>query len=120
MPNSAAAKIIHDALEWNRAYPKATALDILDQAMEGHEDSDPNFEDDTLPDGDQFHPSTPFGQLVAEAFDTGMPPEDWLALTSKSADPRIADALMGVWFDEVTPAFAERFRVWGRGRHASG
>ena len=45
-----------------------------------------------------------------------MTPEDWLALTSKSADPRIADALMGLWFDEVTPAFAQRYRVWGEGR----
>lgn len=47
-----------------------------------------------MPDGDRFHPSTLFGQLVVEAFDAGMPPEDWLALTSERADPRIADALM--------------------------
>jgi hypothetical protein len=120
MPNASAAKIVRDALALRITHPHAPAIDLLDLVMRGHEDSDPDFTDDALPWGDHFDPRAPFGQLVAGAFDKAMSPADWLALTSEAADARVAETLMGLWADDVTPAFARRYRVWSEGKHATG
>jgi len=54
-------------------------------------------------------PRSGLGQLVAAAFDGGMLPQDWLALTSSTADPRVVEALFAIWRAEVLPRFAARF-----------
>ena len=54
-------------------------------------------------------PGSPLGQVVAAAFDRGMPPEDWAAGTRPPADPAVRETPATIWQSQVLPAFAEHF-----------
>lgn len=54
--------------------------------------------------------TTPFGQLVAEAFDSGMAPRQWVAL-SKDPDRDLHVFLHETWEAEVWPKFVEAYRA---------
>jgi hypothetical protein len=89
------------AVELHRALPSAPALDVLDRAMRRPV---PQLIDQSL-----MHPASPFGQMIAAAFDTAMTPEEWSAWAGEGAEHTIQDALLRVWNDEVLPKFRSRY-----------
>jgi hypothetical protein len=68
-----------------------------------------DFTDLEAPNGSLAWPTSPFGQLLAEAFDRGMEPSDWGLIDLP--DARARRALLNVWTAEVVPALAQRFEV---------
>jgi hypothetical protein len=58
-------------------------------------------------------PASPFGRLVAAAFDCGMTPEEWRRWSGPPADPQLTRAVLVVWRDEVLERFARRFGLVG-------
>jgi len=64
-------------------------------------------------DAEATAPWTPFGRLIAEAFDRGMTPEEWVSLTRPTADPMLVSALLEVWGTQVMPRFMARFGAAG-------
>lgn len=113
MPNAAAASVIRQALHLRHTYPKATALEVLDAAVEGHHGGDLDFADDS-PHGNATHPCTPFGQLIVAAFDLGMEPQDWFAFLGEGSDVRAHADLIRVHATYVMPRFAARYSLWGK------
>ena len=100
MPDPAA--LAAAALALRRSHPQAPALDVLDVVLQGAHI--------TLADlGDDAHPGAPFGQILAEAFDPGMPAADWAAWTAPTADPVLRSTLLDLWELEVLPRFAARY-----------
>ena len=93
-----AAKIIERAVALKAAYPGAAARDILDELILAHKGVPLVFVDHS--------PSSPFGQIVAEAFDLGMEPDYWVGLTSESQPSRLRVMLLRTWRDEVWPKLA--------------
>lgn len=86
-----------------KSHPKAPALDVLDLVVQGHDGL-------SFP-ADLVHPRAPFGQLLAEAFDTAMTPADWHDWTGPLADPQARDALLAIWRTYVLPRFVSRYGV---------
>lgn len=93
------------AVELQRALPGMMALDVLDRAM--RQPPAPVIESDFL------HPASPFGQVIAAAFDTAMTPEEWSAWAGEGAEHTIQDALLRVWHEEVLPKFWSRYGLNG-------
>lgn len=89
------------AVELHRALPGASAIDVLDRAMR---QPVPHVIDCSL-----THPASPFGQVIAAAFDTAMTPEEWNAWAGEGAEHTIQDALLRVWDEEVLPKFRTRY-----------
>ena len=89
------------AIEMQRARPDAPALEILDLALRGPMRA--------VLDLDLMHPASPFGQVIAAAFDTAMTPADWLAWAGEGAEHTICDALLRAWSEEVLPKFKSRY-----------
>ena len=88
-----------------RAMPGLPALDLLDRAM--RQPSRSAFDSDFL------HPASPFGQVIAAAFDSAMTPEEWSAWAGEGAEHTIQDALLRVWNEEVLPKFWSRYGLNG-------
>lgn len=60
--------------------------------------------------GPDLHaPCSPFGQLLAEAFDHAMAPDDWGLVTSPNTPAAAVTALMQLWHDLVLVPFASRY-----------
>ena len=116
MADSVARSIISQAGALRRSHPRASALDILDQVMEGRHGSDLNFEADVgQPVGDWTDPASPFGELLRCAFAADEVSADAATLWT-SDDPneaREADALVDAWQRRVVERFAERYKLWG-------
>jgi len=93
------------ALHLRRAHPDASALLVLDLAAQVALPS--------LLGSVALHPTSPFGQVVAAAFDTAMTPAEWQAWAGEGAERTIADALLRIWCEEVIPRFEARY---GAGR----
>ena len=55
-------------------------------------------------------PVSPFGLLVVEGFDRGMPVSDWIGFY-RYPDPRVIAALDDIWRKEVWPAFTAHFGI---------
>ena len=91
------------AIELQRARPDAPALEILDLALQGPVH--------TALDAELMHPASPFGQVIAAAFDTAMTPADWLAWAGEGAEHSICDALLRAWSEEVLPKFRSRYEA---------
>jgi hypothetical protein len=95
--------VVTAALALASSHRHAPARDVLDLAMQGARV--------TLDDlGDHTHPSAPFGQLLAVAFDH-TPPADWAAWTGPAADPVLRNAMMQIWRHEVLGVFVVRYAV---------
>ena len=69
------------AVSLRRSHPHVSAADVLDVVMRGRTGSLADF-------GESIEPATPFGFLIAEAFDDGMAPRDWALVTHPNTDPR--------------------------------
>ncbi len=87
--------IVNDALAFKSIYPWRSALELLDMAMAGRHGSTPDFSAGDKPWRTEFHPATPFGELLADAFSLGMPPQ----------------SLGKQWDREIVAAFRQRYRL---------
>ena len=92
------------AVSLRRSHSHVSAVDVLDVVMRKRTGSLADF-------GDSIEPATPFGFLIAEAFDDGMAPRDWALVTHPNTDPALVAALLRVWKDEVLTAFAARYSL---------
>lgn len=104
-----ARSIIASTLALRRSHRTAPARDIFDLVMQGAAGQAIDFADPTAPGGSLAWPTAPFGQMVAEAFDTGMPPGDWFLIDLP--DPKLRKGLRGIWRTEVIAKVEARYRV---------
>jgi len=91
------------AITVRASHPAAPALDVLDLVLRGRQLAPLNSAAEWLA------PATPFGQIIAEAFDHAMTPAEWAAWTSDVADPSLRVALHGIWALYILPRFAARY-----------
>jgi len=92
------------AVALRRSHPHAPALDVLDIVMKRRSGRLADF-------GDTIEPATPFGDLIAEAFDKGMAPEDWYLVKSPATPPAVLTILMNIWRTDVLPRLASRYSL---------
>ena len=97
-----AAAVIDDALKVRASHPAVPTMDILDLVLQGRRTRQLNF--------GAVSPVSPFGLLVVEAFDRGMPVSDWIGFY-RYPDPRVIAALDDNWRKEVWPAFTTHFGI---------
>ena len=97
-----AATVIDDALKVRASHPAVPTKEILDLALQGRRTRPLNF--------GAISPVSPFGLLVVEAFDRGMPVSDWIGFY-RHPDPRVITALDDIWRKDVWPAFTAHFRI---------
>ena len=96
-----AAKLIERAVALKAANTSVPAREILDELILAHKGEPLVFVHQS--------PSSPFGQMVAEAFDFGMEPGDWVGLTGPRADPRVQLTLLRIWRYESWPKFLRHY-----------
>ena len=89
------------AVQLHQTRPEAPALEVLDLALKGLAPAE--LDDDIV------HPASPFGQVIAAAFDTQMTPEEWAAWAGEGSERSISDALLRCWHEEVLPKFWSRY-----------
>lgn len=93
-------RLVQSALALSRSHPRAPARDVLSVTFRGLQGLDLNFGADEEAHGTLAWPSSPFGQLVAAAYDPVMPPGDW-CVVDHATDPAGLRALLDVWEGEV-------------------
>jgi hypothetical protein len=90
------------------SHPSASAAQLLDAVFgEGLVGESLDFGGGDDPTRSLAWPTTPFGQILAAAFDRGMEPGDW-ALIDRP-EPEVREALLKVWTEDVLPAFTGRY-----------
>ena len=87
--------------ELQRAMPGLQAIELLDEAM--HRSPRPPLDSALL------LPSSPFGQVIAAAFDDAMTPDEWEAWAGEGSERLLQDALLRLWHAEVLPKFRSRY-----------
>ena len=92
------------AVALQKSHPSAPAIEVLDVVMRLRVGRLSDF-------GDSIKPATPFGFLLAEAFDTGMASQDWNLVTHPNTPPQTVAALTQAWEAEVLAKFAAHFRL---------
>ena len=97
-----AAAVIDDALKVRASHPAVPTMDILDLVLQGRRTRPLNF--------GAISPVSPFGLLVVEAFERGMPVSEWIGFY-RYPDPRVIAALDDIWRKEVWPAFTTHFGI---------
>ena len=107
MADSEALAIIRTALAMRASHPNAAALDVLDLAMKGRQESDPDFEDGAAPGGDLTDLASEFGSLLIETFDTKYTVKERKAACVGGMDAEQSEA-----WERVTEAFATRYKLW--------
>jgi hypothetical protein len=100
-----AQAIAATAVNLRNSLPQVPALDLLDQVLGPWSDGVPDFPVELVA------PPSEFGQLIAEAFDPAMTPDEWVAWAGEGSDAAVREALMQVWAAEVLPAFRARYRI---------
>jgi hypothetical protein len=105
--DSEAQRLAAEALALRQSHPQAPALDVLLLVFNGRQGL--RFPMPGSVDSPLTGPRSAFGQVIAAAFDQGMTPEDWLAMTGPRADPKLVAALLQIWCTYVLPSFAARF-----------
>ena len=98
-----APDVAEAAADLRRRYPDALASYLLDTVMVGQSGAEVD------PAASWLQPATPFGQLLAAAFDCGMTPDDWAAASSRTTDPTVVEMLRHIWESQVLAQFAERY-----------
>jgi hypothetical protein len=104
-PVSPAVEIAVKALMLRRRDPTCPALLVMDEAMRGHHGRFIDF-------GDIARPPAPFGLLVAEAFDGGMLPCDWVGLLAGKSHPKLPAVLNDIWVHEIWPKVIVRYSLY--------
>ena len=108
MPNLDAQAVVQAAVHLNRSHPHAPAIDVLDLVMEGRIDQTLDF---AHPAGSLAEPGSPFGKLLAAAFDEAMTANEWAAFTGPAAEPPLREGCLEIWRTHVLPRFAGRYGV---------
>ena len=100
MPGLPANPIVRRALALAERHPTWATLDVLDGAMDGYENTHPDFEVDPPYDdfADWLDPPSPFAALLQRAFGMHLNPED----VSGESDQ----------WQKVIEAFADRYSLW--------
>lgn len=116
--------IVETAIRLLAQYPNAPALEILDQAMEGHEGSHPDFESFDPVTGRKPHPAysddtdpfSPFGELLRRGLAPSLDPRELMLINP--IEPVRSEALsdrqqkiIDAW-QNVIEKFADRYRLW--------
>lgn len=100
-------QIDHDfaqlAANYRRLVPHVDALKVLDAVMQGRQVQLERIEPGVLA------PCTQLGDLLAEAFDRGMTPDDWRLVTNPNTPAAARSALRTVWESQVLASFAARY-----------
>ena len=104
MPSAISPDIVLTAQAMRRSLPNAPALDILDLVMRLYCGSLADF-------GASLDPGTPFGSLLAEAFDRGMAFGDWQIAADPNCPPELAAAMQRIWHSFILPRFAARYSL---------
>jgi hypothetical protein len=106
VPNEVAQAIVAEALSLQRSMAHLPALLVLDLAMRGRAGAQPDF--GPPGPGSPLDPTSPFGALLAAAFDDQMTISGVQALSASPAAARM-DAFEEFWRQRVMQAFAERY-----------
>jgi hypothetical protein len=110
MPDSLATLIVDEALAIHGARPDLGALQVLDLVMRGRRGTRPDF---GASDGSQgpwlLEPSTPFGLLLAEAFDEQITLSGLRTLAGAGGTQ--PNAFEVFWAERVLRAFARRYSL---------
>lgn len=101
MQSTLGPDVARAAVGLHRSHPHVPVLEVLDATMRNRSGR--------LSDLGDLHPCSDFGQLLAEGFDRGMVPMDWNMVRHPNTALAVVTALMGVWNEEVLPAFARRY-----------
>ena len=104
-----AQSIAESAAQITCTHGHASAADVLELVMQGTEGTHLDFTDPAVPNGSHAWPTTPFGQLIATVFDSGMQASDWNLLNRP--ERAVVECLSGIWQTEVLPKFAAHFRL---------
>jgi hypothetical protein len=111
MPNSEALAVVQTAVNLSRTHRHAPTLDVLDVVMKGRIDQVLDFTDPAAPNGSLAAPGSPFGQLLAAAFDEAMTPNEWKTFTGPTAEAALHDGCLEIWRTHIVPRFAARYGV---------
>lgn len=93
-------RLVLCAVALSCSHPHAPATDVICVTFRGLQGLDVSFGDDRHPRGTLAWPSSPFGQLVATAFDPVMPPGDW-RIVDHATDPAGLRSLLALWEGDV-------------------
>jgi hypothetical protein len=108
MPDSLARSIVDEALALQRERPELPALALLDLVMRGRHGTGPDFGDLAAAPADCLvDPSSPFGALLAAAFDEQVTFTGLRSLATASAPT----AFEAFWFERVMRAFSRRYQL---------
>lgn len=102
MQSTIGPEVARSAVALRQSHPAAPVLDVLDLCLRRRAGSLKDF-------GPEIEPATPFGFILAEAFDKGMAPEDWLLYSHPNTPPAVVQVLRGIWDGEVLDKFASRY-----------
>jgi hypothetical protein len=104
-----ARAIVAEAVEFERTRRDLKPLEILDLVMRGRRGTAPNFGSIDGPVGQHLvDPASPFGALLAAAFDEQV---TLSGLRKVSADTSPPSSFERFWLERVMRAFRERYRL---------
>lgn len=101
MKDTLTPQIAQAAVDLSISHPQAKPLEILDLVLQGHVGKVESL--------GPLHPTSPFGQLIATAFDTTMHPRDWNLVNNLHGEPNAIAVLWGFWYRQVLPDFAKHY-----------
>jgi hypothetical protein len=96
--------IVLSALALRKSHAAAPLIEVFDIVMKGRAGQVLDF-------GVDAEPASEFGQLIAEAFDESMTPNEWAAFTGPDADTKLRTGCLSIWRTYVLPRFAARYGV---------
>jgi hypothetical protein len=106
--NAESRRIVETALALRASYPAVPALDVPDEAMNGHHGINPEFDDSSSPAGDHTDPPSPFARLLRDAFAPDIADADFATHGGASNE----DAFWLRWEEGVMQPFAARYGLW--------
>jgi hypothetical protein len=92
---------IRAALNLSVSHPQATPVEALDLVFTGRKGS--------LAALGSLQPTSPFGQLLAAAFDPAIDPRDWALIVHPNFEAAVLVVLWEIWRDQVLPKCAARY-----------
>lgn len=96
MADSEAMAIVRATAALRMSHSNVGAVEILDLAMTGRHDSDPCFDDPSVPGGDWTDPQSQFGAVLGEAFGFVMTQEQLRDWGAHGPDETSAEKWQGV------------------------
>jgi hypothetical protein len=103
--------LVTRAVALRGTHPQAPALDLLDVVFQGLQPGAVRFPAPALADDPLTGPRSPFGALLAEAFDPLMSPAEWAGLTAPGVGPQQVAGMLQVWGTQVLPRFGARYSL---------